>query len=516
MKSRKTQSGKSKTIELVPEPPRKSEEEVPHEPTAGDSAPRETVPVIVHHADAENPSAFSRVLEQLTAGTGGTLFIAHPLTPEHQKQLAELLLADARKEASDVIQKLQRELAEAGERLAQRMSEVARLSDDLTNILRVLNTPVIVVGSDLRIIRISSAAEQLLNMSPESIGQEVTSVKLAVRIAALRDLVLNVMATSDIQEQEVVDDLGRWFKLHISPYRKGDGRVEGAVLAFFDIDAEKRSEILLHSYQLKEERYHEIIRGVLVVLDVYGTVMMINRGGCDLLDVGKTEIIGRKWFDDFVPKSNAPAARSLFDKVIKGEPGDEHEYPVMTKAGEERMISWRCALLRDHMDNVSGVMCSGEDRTSLREIKGQLQGSEDRFRLLMETAGQDEFFVTDTEGYIGTWMGRPGKGRDFSTGDMNGQHFSRLFVPEDFQSGKPMRILESAEREGRYQEECWRIRKDGTKTRALVVVIPVLDGTGKLAGFSHVTRYLSNQSAKKDTLESSFASLHGYPLREGQ
>jgi PAS domain S-box-containing protein len=151
------------------------------------------------------------------------------------------------------------------------------------------------------------------------------------------------------------------------------------------------------------------------------------------------------------------------------------------------------------------MICSGEDLTLLRQINTALQKSEERFHLMMESVREDEFFIMDTEGYIVSWIARPEEGKSYRAQEMVGQHFSCLYAPDDFQSGKPMRILDTAEMEGRFEEDGWRMRKDGTRMRAYVIIISIWDETRNLLGFSNVTRYMREKPVPEEPVASGFS-----------
>jgi PAS domain S-box-containing protein len=126
----------------------------------------------------------------------------------------------------------------------------------------------------------------------------------------------------------------------------------------------------------------------------------------------------------------------------------------------------------------------------LRQTNSALERSEERLHLMMDSVGEDEFFITDSDGYIVSWIARSKDGKNYRAEEMIGKHFSCLYSPEDFQAGKPMRILETAQNTGRYEEDGWRIRKNGSRSRAFVIVTAIRDNERTLLGFSIVTRYV--------------------------
>jgi PAS domain S-box-containing protein len=465
----------------------------------------ESAPLIIQDIAKDGLKVFMRMMEQMQSDSGATLLLAHHLNPEHQRQLTEILRDDSKKEAAQAVQNLRTELATSEENLKRRTTEVKMLGDDLANVLGTVQEPIVVVGQDLHIKYYSHAAVQLLNMRPDDIGRQVASVEFGVQITHLRAIISKVIATSNVEQQEVVDDHGRWSLLSVHPYKRSDGKVDGAVLTFRDIDTDKQNEALLHGYQMKEQRYHDIVHGILMILDVQGNVMMMSRSGCELLGLEEASIVGKKWIDEFVPKSHWTVARTIFDRTVDGELDEEYEYPVATNGGEERVIFWHSALLKDQAGHVTGMICSGEDLTLVRQLNTALQKSEERFHLMMESVREDEFFIMDTEGYIVSWIARPEEGKSYRAHEMVGQHFSCLYAPDDFQSGKPMRILDAAEVEGRFEDDGWRMRKDGTRMRAYVIIIPIRDEARNLLGFSNVTRYMRETSVLEKTAASGFS-----------
>ena len=468
--------------------------------------------LVVHDISKEGMKAFSNLLQQLQSGSGATLLLAHHLSPEHQKQLTELLVMDSKKESAETVQKLQKELATAKGNLDQRSKDIAGIADDLTTVLEAVNEALIIVGSDLCIKRYSRAAEKALSLGPDDIGRKVTGAKLTSQIPGLEEVVSKVIATSSLVQQEVVDVVGSSYLLRASPYRIGEKKNAGMVLALLDIDAEKRGEALSRASQGKEQCYHDVVHGILMTVDVQGNVVKMNKSGCELLGANESDIVGRNWIDEFVPKSHWTVARTIFDQIIKAGLDEQHEYPVATKGGEERVISWQTGFLKDGVGNVTGIICSGEDLTLLRQINTALQKSEERFHWMMESVREDEFFIMDTEGYIVSWIARPEEGKSYRAKEMVGQHFSFLYAPEDFQSGKPMRILDTAESEGRFEEDGWRIRKDGSRMRAYVIIIPIRDEARNLLGFSNVTRYMRERQETTGTSETGF----GVPMEFSQ
>ncbi len=121
-------------------------------------------------------------------------------------------------------------------------------------------------------------------------------------------------------------------------------------------------------------------------------------------------------------------------------------------------------------------------------LQRRLEQSEERFRLLVEGVQDYAIFLLDPQGCVTTWNAGAQRFKGYKSDEIIGQHFSRFYTPEDIARRHPWNELEIATREGRYEEEGWRVRKDGTRFWANVVITALRDDSGVLRGFAKVTR----------------------------
>jgi PAS domain S-box-containing protein len=137
-----------------------------------------------------------------------------------------------------------------------------------------------------------------------------------------------------------------------------------------------------------------------------------------------------------------------------------------------------------------------EQGTALRE-------SEQRFRLLVEAVQDYAIFLLDPEGYVTSWNIGAERIKGYKAFEIIGQHFSRFYPEEDVRAEKPARELEIARCEGRVEDEGWRLRKDGSKFWALVVITALKDPSGQIIGFAKVTRDFTERMKAQQQLEES-------------
>ena len=130
----------------------------------------------------------------------------------------------------------------------------------------------------------------------------------------------------------------------------------------------------------------------------------------------------------------------------------------------------------------------------------ELRASEERFRLLVQGVADYAIFMLDPNGFVTNWNAGAARIKGYAAEEIIGRHFSQFYTEEDRQDGLPARVLETARRTGKYEAEGWRVRKDGTRFWATVVIDAIHDGTGRLIGFAKITRDLTERKAAEEQL----------------
>jgi PAS domain S-box-containing protein len=131
----------------------------------------------------------------------------------------------------------------------------------------------------------------------------------------------------------------------------------------------------------------------------------------------------------------------------------------------------------------------------------------DRYKILVESIEDYAIFLLDKNGYILTWNKGAQKAKGYKADEIIGQHFSKFYQEEDIAADKPARELVLAMRRGRVEDEDWRVRKDGSKFWANVVITTLYDGDGNHIGFAKVTRDLTERKLQEDSVRHANAQL---------
>jgi PAS domain S-box-containing protein len=149
--------------------------------------------------------------------------------------------------------------------------------------------------------------------------------------------------------------------------------------------------------------------------------------------------------------------------------------------------------IKDTKGELIGYAKVTRDITERQEAQQILLESERRYRRLVEAVVDYAIFQLDRTGHVTTWNPGAERIKGYRAEEIIGRHFSTFYAEEDRQAGVPTRALETAAREGRYEAEGWRIRKDGSRFRAFVVIDAIRDEDGQIIGFAKVTRDVSER-----------------------
>src|SRR5438045_1745211 len=120
-------------------------------------------------------------------------------------------------------------------------------------------------------------------------------------------------------------------------------------------------------------------------------------------------------------------------------------------------------------------------------------GGDRRFELLVNAVTDYAIYLLDADGYVASWNRGAQRFKGYDADEIIGQHFSVFYTPEDRADGLPARALKIAAEEGKFEQEGWRVRKDGTRFWTSVVIDPVFDPGGRVIGYAKVTRDITDK-----------------------
>jgi PAS domain S-box-containing protein len=230
------------------------------------------------------------------------------------------------------------------------------------------------------------------------------------------------------------------------------------------------------------------------MLDIEGRILTWNEGARTIKGYAAEEIIGEsfsRFFGEDDRMQGRPA-RLLAQAAADGRVEDKAWR--VRKDGTRFWADVVITAVHDGDGRVSGFVKVTRDCTENRRAEELLRQSEERMRMLVESVRDYAIFMLDPDGRISSWNSGAERIKGYRATEIVGEHFSRFYPPEAIAARHPELELEIATREGRYEEEGWRVRKDGEIFWANVVITAIHEpDTGVLRGFSKVTRDLTER-----------------------
>ncbi len=163
--------------------------------------------------------------------------------------------------------------------------------------------------------------------------------------------------------------------------------------------------------------------------------------------------------------------------------------------------------IRDKSGELVGYAKITRDLSERADAEATLKRSEEQFRLLVQSVTDYAIYMLDPTGLVNSWNAGAERIKGYSPSEIIGQHFSRFYSEEDRANGEPQRALDTARREGRFVKEGWRMRKDGTRFWASVVIDPIRGDDGALIGFAKITRDLTERQQAQQELDQAREAL---------
>lgn len=265
------------------------------------------------------------------------------------------------------------------------------------------------------------------------------------------------------------------------------------------------------SAAIEDMRFRLLIDAVvdyaIYMIDPEGIITSWNSGAKRFKGYEEAEILGEHFsrFYTDEDRANGMPQRALDTAIREGR--FEGEGWRVRKDGTH---FW-CHVVIDPIFSPSGQLLGfakiTRDLTDRKMAEETLKQSEQQFRLLVQGVSDYAIYMLSPDGRVSNWNPGAQRIKGYRPEEVIGQHFSMFYTPEDREIGEPQRALETAAREGRFENKSWRLRKDGTRFLAHVVVDAIRGETGTLLGFAKITRDVTEATEAQHALEKTREAL---------
>jgi len=341
-----------------------------------------------------------------------------------------------------------------------------------------------------RLIFANSVAEKYLSVSSETdYGKTMADIFPRFFDTQLPKILQEVVLSSEAK------DLGE--------IRYGDEKVPDGIfavrlyplpdhcvcLAFEDVAQQKRAATTISN----QAQLLDLATDSIFIRDMDGRVTYWNQRAERVYGWTKQEVLGQSLFE--ILKTECALPLEEVQKILLRDGHWEGELSHAKKDGTRITVASRWTLQRDETGSPVGWLQINKDVTEERRTEEELRESEEGLRLLVDGVQDHAIFRLDPRGQVVTWNPGANRIKGYLKEEIVGKHFSVFYPPEDIASGKPEEALRIAAQEGRYEEEGWRVRKDGSRFLAHVIITALRNEAGHPRGFAKVTGDITERRA---------------------
>jgi hypothetical protein len=265
---------------------------------------------------------------------------------------------------------------------------------------------------------------------------------------------------------------------------------------------ERNSQAVLELVDARDDQARRLIDSLhdyaIFMLDLSGRVRSWNSGAERIKGYTREEVLGRH-FSIFYPPEDVDTGKCERELRIAAEEGRfEEEGWRVRKNGEHFWANVIITAMRDAKGRVTGFAKVTRDLTERRKAEAQLRQSEERFRVLVTSVKDYAIFMVGPDGRVESWNLGAQRIKGYAAEEIIGQPLTRFYPQEAVAQGRPWALLHEAATVGHVEDEGWRVRKNGERFWADVVITAVRDESGQLRGFAKVTRDLTERKRAEE------------------
>ncbi len=393
--------------------------------------------------------------------------------------------------------------------------QLTQMEDKYRGLLEAAPDAMVVVNQTGEMVLLNVQAERQFGYPPdELVGQRVENIipeGFAERLIAddhrtAAEALAQQIGTGDELIGRRKDGSQFPIEIMLSPLESEDGVLVTAAIR--DITVRKSTERHLEQMEGRYRGLLEAAPDAMVVVNSRGSIVLLNVQAERQFGYRRDELVGQK-VRNIIPKGFAE--RLIADgtrttaQALAQQIGTGLELTGLRKDGTQFPIE----IMLSPLESSEGILVTAaiRDITERKRVEGALRENEERFRLIVSNVKDYANIMLDTNGVVVSWNQGAERIKGYRAAEIIGQHFSRFYTAEDVLSGLPDFELQQAEKNGSFEGEGWRVRKDGSRFLASVAITALRDEGGPLRGFGKITRDITDRRIAEEHLMRTMAEL---------
>ena len=402
--------------------------------------------------------------------------------------------------SKEELQSMNEELQTVNQENQHKVEELAQLSSDLQNLMAATEIATLFLDRDLRILRFTPRIGELFNVRPADRGRLLSDLTHRLGYDELQADARRVLDKLAPVEREVQDEAGRWYLTRVLPYRSTEDRIEGVVITFVDITTRKEVE---EDLRQSEEQFRALVdasASMVWTTDAKGRVVEDSPSWRAFTGQTAKQRKGWGWLDAIHPDDRDQAEQTWREAVETRTPLVDRYRLYHAPSDEHHMTAFRAVPL-DHPDGTTRSWVGMNiDESYRHEAEEALRQSEERYRLLVESATEYAIFMLDTDGCIVSWSQGAERIFGYEEEEVLGKPAALTFTEDDRLAGVPEQEMKTAFQTGQSADDRWHLRKDGERFWANGVMTALRNADGDFRGFAKVLRDNTERKKTEDEL----------------